>query len=123
VHDFTVHAIPAILTGNYPGEDEKQPLTEEYPENLFSLLEGHYAFNSHEEVTNFRRDSTDSVFAALEVDVFMSDMLVLYSHAILPKGTADLFARIDADQWGGFRVIMNRSGRGNCDGESAIRPS
>jgi hypothetical protein len=50
VHDYTDHAVPAILTGKTPSNGDL-PILRDHPLNLFTLLGGPYAFRVHEETT------------------------------------------------------------------------
>jgi len=51
VSQSTSAAVPAILTGQYP-PGKKAPTAQEYPANLFALLEDHYALNVFERMTS-----------------------------------------------------------------------
>jgi hypothetical protein len=50
VHDYTAWAVPAILTGQRPRDDEL-PLLADHPHNLFTLLGGTYRIHAVEAVT------------------------------------------------------------------------
>jgi hypothetical protein len=50
VHDYTFWAVPAILTGMRP-RNEQLPVLADHPENLFTLLGGSYHINAFESVT------------------------------------------------------------------------
>ena len=50
VHTETDHAVPAILTGQMPSNDEL-PILRDHPQNLFTLLGPSYSFRVHEETT------------------------------------------------------------------------
>jgi hypothetical protein len=50
VHDFTFWAVPAILTGQIPQNDQL-PLMANHPENLFTLLGNSYRINASEPIT------------------------------------------------------------------------
>ncbi len=50
VASHTPHAIPALLTGKYPKYPSK-PMAADYPQNLFTLLEGSYDLAVHEGAT------------------------------------------------------------------------
>ena len=50
VHDYTFWAVPAILTGQLP-ENDQLPVMANHPENLFTLLGGNYRINASEPIT------------------------------------------------------------------------
>jgi hypothetical protein len=50
VADHTTYAVPAILSGHVPANDDL-PTLADYPHNLFTLLGGAYAVRAHEPVT------------------------------------------------------------------------
>jgi hypothetical protein len=50
VGPHTTQAVPAMLTGDFPG-DEAVPIASEFPRNLFTLLGGEYQMNVHESAT------------------------------------------------------------------------
>lgn len=50
VHELTGHAVPAILTGNYP-DRRKLPTLGDHPYNLFTWLGGEYRLNVFENLT------------------------------------------------------------------------
>jgi hypothetical protein len=50
VNNFTVHAVPALLSGENPASDEV-PLIDDHPDNLFTFLGGTYRFNVSEAIT------------------------------------------------------------------------
>lgn len=50
VHDFTEWAVPAVLTGRYPRNDQI-PFARDHPGNLFTLLGGTYRMEVRERVT------------------------------------------------------------------------
>ncbi len=52
VATHTMHAVPAILTGRYPGTESLPPTAAVHPDNVFRLLERAYRFNVVEEQTD-----------------------------------------------------------------------
>jgi hypothetical protein len=44
----TAHAVPAILTGQYPSDRDRAPVATEHPDNVFRLLGNAYRFNVSE---------------------------------------------------------------------------
>jgi hypothetical protein len=84
------------------------PRHHDYPENLFSLLQGHYALNVVEPVTALLRESgsssTESGSGWLRggpLRVLSEDMVVVFLHFTLPEPYARVLPSIDAT-WGGF---------------------
>jgi hypothetical protein len=57
VAPFTDAAVPAILTGREPSNQDRLPYVSDYPENLFTLLGGQYSMNVHEVVTRLCPES------------------------------------------------------------------
>lgn len=51
VAPFTQLAVPAILTGAYPKNQDALPSINDYPDNVFTLLRKGYALNVHESAT------------------------------------------------------------------------
>ena len=91
--DFTVLAVPAILTGQEPVPGQL-PLAPEHPDSLFTLLGDQYTMNVAESVTQVcpprlcddtRRGS--GVWARLRS--LFSDTKILYLHTLLPKAWSD----------------------------------
>ncbi len=50
VNNFTIHAVPALLSAEAP-EADAVPLLDDHPRNLFTLLGGTYEFNVSEAIT------------------------------------------------------------------------
>lgn len=86
-HGVTPSAVPAILTGRYVAND-KLPVLEDHPRNLFTLLGASYRLNVSEEVTELcpeelcanARDPLRARLASL-----LSDLAVAYGHVIAPR--------------------------------------
>jgi hypothetical protein len=89
VSEWTDVAVPAILTGQYPSQDRTQiPMLEDYPDNLFTLLEPHYEFEVFEEVTHLCSSEKCgnpqlSELPKRTLQIY-SDLLVLFGHLALP---------------------------------------
>jgi len=87
VSDGTVDAVPAILTGKYPQEEDLDPSVATHPVNLFTILARLYQFNVAEAVTLLcpqelcprTGPDTYSRFKAL-----LLDLSALYLHRITP---------------------------------------
>ncbi len=52
VSPFTETAVPSILSGDYPADEDVVPVASEYPNNLFTLLGGSYEMNVFESPTH-----------------------------------------------------------------------
>ena len=90
VSNDTVVAVPAMLTGQYPNRF-RLPIAADHPHNLFTLLEGTYAFNVFETRTQLcperlcgsgilKRPRLGKRLATL-----LSDMSIVYLHLLLPS--------------------------------------
>jgi len=89
ISEWTDVAVPAILTGQYPSKDRTQiPMLEDYPDNLFTLLEPHYEFQVFEEVTHLCSSEKCgnpqlSELPKRTLQIY-SDLLILFGHLALP---------------------------------------
>ncbi len=104
VSDSTGSAIPAILTGRYPGERGAGLTVARQPVNLFTMLRHHYGYNVAESVTRFcphalcpRTGPGDySRFKAL-----LLDLTAIYLHRVAPdEWKASL--PVVTNNWSGF---------------------
>ncbi len=113
--DFTILALPALLTGRYLGETtghQQLATAASYPNNLFTLLGGAYQLNVYETLTDLCPHglcppTEIDAPAALRLRQLLIDAAVVYPHSVLP---ADLAARLPAitDQWGRFAAIARK---------------
>ena len=90
VSDFTVFAVPAILSGQLPG-GQRLPITPDYPHNLFTLLGESYVMNVSEPMTQLCPASLCSKNRSNEtlgdrVKSLLDDLWLLYLHVLLPPG-------------------------------------
>ena len=125
--EMTTIAVPSILSGKWPLTSHKSPLLASYPNNLFTLMNGHIAFDAHEvatalcpfqvcnkisvsggdEIANANAVSaagkTTSISGASRTGFisFLKDALVVTGHKILPEGLRKKLPAID-ESWGGF---------------------
>jgi hypothetical protein len=93
VHEWTSAAVPAILTGRFP-EDDELPLYLDHPDNLFTLLGGNYRLRVFESQTHLCPQELCAVARepfAERVSSLLSDLSVVYGHLVLPE---DLAARL-----------------------------
>jgi hypothetical protein len=104
VHEWTSAAVPAILTGRLP-EDDELPLYLDHPDNLFTLLGGSYRLNVMESQTHLCPQELCDVARepfAERVGSLLSDLSVVSGHLLLPE---DLAARLPSisGAWRNFR--------------------
>ena len=125
----TVDAVPAMLASRWPGK-RVGPVLGNYPNNLFTLMNGHIAMDAHEVVTKLcpkdvcsrmsvsgndalatanagAVDAADtaeqqaSMTHRTPLSSFIHDALVVMGHKILPEGLRERLPAID-EAWGGF---------------------
>lgn len=107
VNDFTLKAVPAILSGMYPSAETVIPIRQNYPDTLFTLLENHYTFHTYEAITKLSDEERYSQYEIQDLTVRFQvflDSLVMFTHATLPKSLADEIAPMEFGIWGGFMV-------------------
>lgn len=116
VAEWTDLAVPAILTGKYPPKTRTLiPLEEDYPDNLFALLEPHYELSVFEELTKlcFSEKCGKPQLSELPQrtwDIY-SDLVVLFGHSILPADYSKEIPSIQ-NRWKNFKS-RSRDGSGN----------
>ncbi len=99
----TTQSVPAILTGRL-GSKELGPSSVDYPENLFTLLNGTYEMHVIEWVTELCPSDVCPEFAGRAPGRFASLLLdagVVYGHLTLPPAARERLPSID-NTWGGF---------------------
>lgn len=97
----TMLSIPSILTGNRPRLDSI-PVVDDYPNNLFSILEPHYDLHIYESAAHLApSQELDADYSILQLGTMITDMAVVFSHVLLPEDLAGVLPPID-NQWGGF---------------------
>jgi hypothetical protein len=88
VHPYTDHAVPAILTGNYPDDPARLPTLAEYPRNLFTLLAGSHELKAFESLTQLCPGRPSGAEAAPDwagrMRSLLADVAVLGLHLLLP---------------------------------------
>ncbi|MCP3956238.1 MAG: sulfatase-like hydrolase/transferase [bacterium] len=89
VSDFTVLAVPAILTGRLP-DGPRLPIAPDHPESLFTLLGESYTMNVHESVTQvcpatLCTESGPGEGLAGRLRSLFSDLRLLYLHMLIPE--------------------------------------
>jgi hypothetical protein len=104
VSPWTSAAVPAILTGRWPYGDERPPIFDNYPDNLFSLLAPFYAMNVHEGLTRLCPDDvchTPRPGLRERASAMAADLVVVYGHIVLPAALRESLPSIE-HQWAGF---------------------
>jgi hypothetical protein len=109
VHAMTVEAIPAILTGRYPGLDRVPATADAHPRNLFSLLSPHYALNVHETGTNLHPRATRREGALVGAGRSASDLARVALHVLLPDRWRAGLIPVN-EVWGGFAPAAGDEG-------------
>ena len=105
VADSTHHALPAILTGNFPAAG-RSPRLANHPQNLFTLFGGDYRIWAVEPVVKLcppeiNRVITES-FQLRQVLHLLEDLAVVSLHLQLPSSLGERFLPPISDSWGGF---------------------
>ena len=122
VADFTVHAVPAILTGNYPrgiteditpkksfNEWNNLPSFQHHPKNLFTAFRHNYKLNVMETVTSLCPKDTCPHTYNRTVNInqrlygLVKDLSIVYLHTFLPRRFSNDLPRIDMN-WSEFVV-------------------
>jgi hypothetical protein len=101
VHAMTMEAIPAILTGRYPGLDRVPATAEAHPRNLFSLLSPYYALNVHEIATNLHPRASRREGALVGAGRSASDLARVALHVLIPDRWSAGLIPVN-EVWGGF---------------------
>jgi hypothetical protein len=87
VGDGSAFAIPAILTGNYPGSP-RLPTAADYPHNIFTLLGGSYKLKVFGPITDLCPDDMcekERESMAERMSFLISDLSIVYLHVLLPE--------------------------------------
>ena len=89
VSPSTVHSVPAILSGVYP-DQVLLPTTVDYPNNLFTLLQGTYQMQAFESSTalcpeTVCLDDGQQKTAFQRFSSLFRDVAIVYPHTILPE--------------------------------------
>ena len=136
VHGWTEHAVPAILTGRIP-RDEELPIYADHRQNLFTLLGRTYRIRAHESITSLcpkglcergkeepvedEPVTSEPASAPVVDDSFASDVSILYLHTLLPSSLAERLPAID-QSWRNFRGGGGGVSRTEGGGAPAVEP-
>ncbi len=99
--ESTIHAVPALLTGQRPTET-KVPTAAAFPDNLLMFLGGTYQVSAEEFVTTM---CPPAVCAGRESRGFwaiLADAGIVYLHAVLPAVVAQASLPPLGGRWAGF---------------------
>ena len=103
VHEWTTGAVPAMLTGEFP-EDDELPLYLDHPDNLFTLLGAGYDMHAMESQAHLCPQSLcdeDREPLVARVGSLLSDLSIVYGHLVLPEDTSKRLPSIST-AWRGF---------------------
>jgi hypothetical protein len=109
--DQTIIAVPSILTGNYP-RGGTLPVRADFPNTLFTLLQGSYAMTATEYGTHLfpgevKEEQNEQ---PMNLASMSSDLCIVYANVVLP---ADMRSGIPSvtQNWGNFnaqqQVVLN----------------
>jgi hypothetical protein len=102
---WTTHqAIPAIVTGRYPGELRRLPTAVHHPDNLFRLFENRYPTNVVEPRTQLSETGKEDAALPARAGSLVSDLGILYAHNVLPIALRDGLPPVDRT-WRDFAAV------------------
>ncbi len=99
----TTVAVPSILTGNTP-KHGRLPVFQDYPDNLFTLVGGHYSLDVTESQTRLcpaELCERERPSARTRLSGLYSDARVVYLHLVAPPRLEDRLPPID-EAWTNF---------------------
>ena len=113
VADTTMAAVPAILTGQFPGA-KRLPTSEDYPNNLFTLLGDSHEMRVFESGTSLCPTELCNITApksamAERIVSLLVDVGVIYSHVVLPDEMTSTLPAIDQN-WHNFLDLRRKTG-------------
>lgn len=110
--DSTPRAVPAILTGRVPGDDQL-PVDSDQPRNLFTLLGGSYEVRAIEQATRLCPSEIcpdhDEQGQGERLGELFSDLRVVSEHLLLPDGLRRGLPSVDTT-FGGFASEVGGTG-------------
>ncbi len=117
VHDNTAEDIVALVTGNYPTDEELLPIAADLPRSLFTLLGRNYRINSRQAVTDlvpddFEQPEQDQEPAEPLLQRLTGlglDLAVVFGHTVLPEVHTRELPSIGG-AWSGFLVLGGDQG-------------
>lgn len=118
VSGWTQWALPAIVTGDYPAAG-RLPVASDHPDNLFTLLGSRYRLHVLEPLTGLCPETLCASHrpgAGVRLAALLSDLSVVYLHAVLPHDLADRLPPVTAT-WHNFAADDSMLGRWNAQRE------
>jgi hypothetical protein len=118
----TTHAVPAILSGRYPGERNAVPTLRYYPVNLFTALARHYeifASLRFQKLCPPRACQENTEMPADTVDLLLSDLGLVWAHIVLPPPLTDELPPV-TDDWAEFGRPREATPEGTSGGRGGL---
>jgi hypothetical protein len=114
IYDSTERAQPAIMDGNLPSED-KQPISSDHPNSIFSLFAKTHRMNVSEEATSvcsrdLCEDTRPEESYGARLSSMTEDLGLVWLHVVSPPEIENDLASV-SENWGNF---------GGGDGEEAV---
>jgi hypothetical protein len=102
--DQTIIAIPSILTGNYP-RGGTLPVRADFPNTLFTLLQGSYAMSATEYGTHLfpGEAKEEQPEQSMNLASMSSDLCIVYANVVLPPDMRSGIPSV-TQNWGNFNV-------------------
>ena len=105
VHENTVFSVPSMLDGKVP-EPGQEPIVQDHPENLFTLLGHTYEMRVSEEATSLCPprlcERPNDRGATARLSLLADDASVVYGYLVAPDALRDQLPPIN-DRWRNFR--------------------
>lgn len=111
VANNTSVALPAILTGNYPAQNDALPTVADHPDNLFTFVGGNYRLEVFEPITGMCPATLcppTPMPWRYRLSAELSDLVVVYGHLLLPVDLAERLPSI-TQSWSGFGGSTDRA--------------
>ena len=105
VYDSTERAQPAIMDGNLP-ERDRQPISSDHPNSIFSLFAKTHRMNVDEEATNvcsreICTDSLDDESYGSRISSMTEDLGLVWLHVVSPPDIESELTSV-SENWGNF---------------------
>lgn len=105
VHENTVFSVPSILDGNVPKKGT-EPIAQDHPNSLFSLLGKTYEMNVAEEATSLCPPDvctkTNRKSFGARMETLAEDVSLVWQYLVYPERSRARLPQI-TDRWAGFR--------------------
>jgi len=121
VASYTQQAVPAILTGRYPGTEPRLAIASEHPYNLFSMLAGSHELNVFESQMQLADpDQLPRPPVARGMRPLFGDLFIVYLHVVLPASLATELPAV-SESWKDF--AGDEEDRDPADAEGGSHPA